>query len=71
MQLKKNINHKEYIKILRKIPPEQRLLKCFELTNFAKSLFLHGLRKRFPELSESEIKKIYLKRIAKCHNRNY
>jgi len=71
MQLKKNINHKEYIKILRKMPSEQRLLKSFELTDFAKSLFLHGLRKRFPELSEDEIKKIYLKRITKCHNRNY
>ncbi len=67
-----NINiHKKYIEILQKMPPERRLLKSFELTDFAKILFLNGLRKRFPELSKKAIKKIYIERISKCHNRNY
>ena len=51
--------------------PEARLLKAFELSEFSRELFLHGLRRRFPELSENEIKKIYLERLEKCHNRNY
>jgi hypothetical protein len=51
--------------------PEQRLLKAFELSALSKKLFLHGLKKRFPEKSETEIKSIYLKQIAQCHNRNY
>lgn len=51
--------------------PENRLLKSFELTRFSRELFFHGLRKRFPDLSDNEIKKIYLDRLNKCHNRNY
>ena len=71
MHLKKNLNHKEYIKILRKMSPEKRLLKCFELSDLTRSLFLTGLRMRFPNLSENEIKKIYIKRLNKCHNTDY
>ncbi|MBW7897181.1 MAG: hypothetical protein H3C25_00220 [Candidatus Brocadia sapporoensis] len=51
--------------------PGQRLLKAFELSQFSRDLFLHGLRKRFPDLSEAEIKILYLERLNKCHNRNY
>jgi len=71
MNFKESHNHKMYIEILSKMTPEQRLNKCFELTELAKNLFLNGLKKRFPHLSEEEIRKIYLKRISKCHNTNY
>ncbi len=64
-------NHRLYIKILRGMTPEKGLLKAFELTEFSKELFLSGLRKRFKGLPEEKIKKIYLKRLDKCHNRNY
>lgn len=60
-----------YLRILRSMTPEQRLLKAFELTEFARKLFLHGLRSRFPDLSEEEIRRLYLERLDKCHNRNY
>ena len=69
--IKERPNHKLYIETLRRMTPEQRLLKAFELSEFAKELFLAGLRRRFPDLSDETIKKIYLERIAKCHNRNY
>lgn len=71
MNLKTNPNHKIYIETLRKMTPEQRYAKSIELTKMTKELFLHGLRKRYPDKSESEIKKIYLSRISKCYNRNY
>jgi len=51
--------------------PEQRLAKAFELSEFTRELFLHGLRQRFPGLSEEEFRELALRRLAKCHNRNY
>ena len=36
-----------------------------------KRLFLHGLRRRFPDADDKQLHAIYLQRIARCHNRNY
>ena len=69
--MKPRPNHPEYLKALRRLTPEQRLLKAFELSQMTKDLFLSGLRKRFPDLSDHELKRIYLERLAKCHNRNW
>jgi len=66
-----NDSHREYIKIIRRLTPEERLKKCFELNELTKQLFLTGLKNRFPDLSQEEIKKLYLKRINKCHNLDY
>jgi len=71
MDIKKRPNHKLYIQVLRRMSPEARLMKAFELTEFSRELFLIGLRKRFPNLTEDELKKLYLERLDKCHNRNY
>jgi hypothetical protein len=71
MDIKERPNHKLYTQTLRRMSAEQRLLKSFELSEFSKELFLHGLHRRFPELSEAAIKRIYLERLDKCHNRNY
>jgi len=71
MDIKDRPNHLMYIQTLRRMSAEERLLKSFELTAFSEELFLHGLRRRFPDLSEDEIKGIYIKRLDKYHNRNY
>jgi len=71
MDIKDRPNHLMYIQTLRHMSAEERLLKSFELTAFSEELFLHGLRRRFPDLSEDEIKGIYIKRLDKYHNRNY
>ena len=71
MNIKNRPNHKIYIKILRQMPPEKRLLKAFEMSEFGKTVFIHGLRRRFPDLSEEEFRKVLLERLDKCHNRNY
>ncbi|HHT9124902.1 MAG TPA: hypothetical protein ACFYD6_03685 [Candidatus Brocadiia bacterium] len=71
MNAKKSLNHKVYIQVLRQMMPEKRLLKAFELTEFTRQLFVHGLRKRFPDLPEDEFQNLLLKRMDKCHNRNY
>ncbi len=69
--LKARQNHRKYIQTLRKMSPEQRLLKAFELSEFAKQLFIYGLRKRFPDLSPNAFKRLLMDRLEKCHNRNY
>ena len=63
--------HKIQIEILRRMTPEQRLEQAFDLSEFTRALFRHGLRKQYPDLSEQEFQKLYLERMEKCHNRNY
>lgn len=71
MNPKKSPNHRIHIQVLRRMTPEQRLSQAFELSEFTLGLFTHGLRKRFPDLSEVEFKQLLLRRLEKCHNRNY
>ncbi len=71
MDPKPRPNHRLYIEILRKMTPEKRLLKAFELTSFANQLFVHGLRKKYPDISAEEFAQILKGRLDKCHNRNY
>lgn len=71
MDIKPHPNHKLYIETLQRMSPATRLMKAFELSKFANDLFLHGLRRRFPDLSERELRQLYQERLNKCHNRNY
>ena len=71
MDTKKRQNHRIYIEALRRMTSEERLEKAFELSEFSRRLFVHGLRRRFPDLPEKALMKIYLERLDKCHNRNY
>lgn len=71
MDPKPRPNHARYIDVLRRMTPGQRLRKAFELTEFTRKLFLAGLRKRFPDKSEEEIRRIAAKRWAECSNNNY
>jgi hypothetical protein len=64
-------NRRQYIEVLRRMTPQQRLGKAFELSELTKRLFRQGLKKQFPELSEEDFHRLYLERLAKCHNRNY
>ena len=71
VSLKKHPNHKRYLQALRRMLPQERLLKAFELSEFANQLFVQGLRNAFPGLSEEDFRKLLLERLAKCHNRNW
>jgi hypothetical protein len=71
MDAKRPMNHRVYIEALRRMTPQERLEKAFELSEFSRQLFLHGLRRRFPELPEKALMKVYLERLDRCHNRNY
>jgi hypothetical protein len=71
MDIKPRPNHKIYLQVLKRMSAEQRLRKAFELSEFSRELFVHGLRTRFPELNEDEFRRLLRKRLDKCHNRNY
>ena len=71
VEIKPKPNHARYLEALRRMTPEQRLARAIELSELGKRLLLHGLRKRFPEADEQQIRSLYLKRISTCHNRNY
>ncbi len=71
MNLKARPNHKLYIETLRRMSPDARLRKAFELSAFTKAIFIQGIRRRFADRSEDEIREIILARLNKCHNRNY
>jgi hypothetical protein len=60
-----------YSLVLARMSPEARLLKAFELTDFSRQLFLQGLRRRFPDRDQAELKQLMLQRLDLCHNRNY
>ena len=51
--------------------PADRLRAAFEMSSFCKRLFFIGLRRTFPAMNEEELRRLYLKRLEKCHNRNY
>ena len=63
--------HKEYIKILKKMKPQARLQKAFELSDLTKNLFITGLKMRYPDYSEEDIKDLYIEKIYKCHSSDY
>ncbi len=69
--MKPQPNHRIYLETLRRMTPEERVAKAFELTEFARALFRAGLQRRFPNASETEIHALFLQRLEKCHNRNY
>jgi hypothetical protein len=69
--MKQRPNHRRYIEVLRSMSSSARLAKAFELSEQSKRLFLSGLRQRFPELSDTELRRLALQRLEKCHNRNY
>ncbi len=71
MNPKKQLNRTLYLDALRRMAPGERLAKAIALSELGKELFLHGLRRRFPDADEQQIQTEYLKRIARCHNRNY
>lgn len=71
MDPKPRPNHRLYIETLRRMTPQQRVAKAFELSAMSRRLFEQGLRRRFPELTAPEFHRLLLERLAKCHNRNY
>ena len=69
--MKARPNHRQYLQIIRRMTPEERLRKAFELSEFSRALFVRGLRRRFPDLPPEEFSRLVLARLEKCHNRTF
>lgn len=69
MDLKPRPNHQLYLETLRRMTPEQRLLKAFELTEQSRELLRAGIRRRFPDASPQELQRIYLRQLERCRSR--
>jgi hypothetical protein len=41
------------------------------LSENTRRIFAEGLRIRFPDLSEQELRSLFVERLDLCHNRNY
>jgi len=67
--MKPRPNHQVYIATLRAMSSEARLRKAFELSSLARELLRTGLRRRHPELSETELDQLFLSRLRKSWNR--
>ena len=67
-----NITAKEvYLATLRKMSSEQKLKKACELSDFTKMLYITGLKKRFTNIGEDDLKKKLVERLQKCNNSNF
>jgi hypothetical protein len=71
MDPKPRPNHRRYVETLRAMTPGERMAKAFELSEFSKRLFVRGLRERHPRLDEEAFRALVLRRLSRCHNRNY
>ena len=69
MEIKPHPNRKRYIEVLRRMTPEQRLMKALELSEMSRELTRAGLRERFPDASEEEIQRLFLERLERCRSR--
>ncbi len=47
--------------------PDERLVQALWLMELSRELFEAGLRSRFPDMPEDELKKLYLERLDECH----
>ena len=63
--------HREYLISLKRMTPQQRLDKAFELSALAKANLKQALLTRFPEKSAAELHQLFLQRLERCRNRNY
>ena len=64
-------NHRRYLEVLRRMTPQERLRKAFELSQFSRTLFVEGLRRLHPDASAEEFQRVLLERLERCHNRNF
>ena len=55
MDPKSRPNRRLYLETLRRMTPEQRLLKAFELTESSREILRAGLRQCLPEAGEPEL----------------
>lgn len=67
--MKERPNHRVYVGVLRAMGPENRLNKAFELSEFSRALTKRGLENLHPEMSSSDLNRLFLERMKKARER--
>lgn len=70
MIIKKD-NRDIYIKVLKNMSYEEKLLKCFELSEYSKKLLIAGIKNKYPDINDNDLNNKFLEILNKCHNRKY
>lgn len=65
-ELKTQPNRAQYVRVLQRMTPEQRLLKAVELSEMTREALRAGLRRRYPGAGEPELHARYLERLERC-----
>lgn len=68
--LKPQPNRRIYMETLRRMSPEERLAKAFELSDMTHDALRAGLKARYPLASDIELQGLYLERLERCRKRN-
>ncbi len=69
MRLKQQPNRRIYIDTLRRMSPEERLAKAFELSEMTHEALRVGLQQRHPDATPEEIATLFRERLERCRNR--
>lgn len=69
-ELKTQPNRRIYMETLRRMTPEERLAKAFELSDMTHEALRAGLKARYPLASGTELQDLYLERLERCRKRN-
>jgi hypothetical protein len=69
--IKRQPNRRQYVEALRRMTPEERLAKAFELGELTRSLLRSGLAERYPDASPEELHRLYLERLERCRSQTY
>jgi Xaa-Pro aminopeptidase len=62
-------NRRIYIEVLRRMTPEQRLAKAFELSDMTREALRAGLAQRHPGATPQELTAMVIERLERCRRR--
>jgi hypothetical protein len=68
--LKEQPNRRVYMDALRRMTPEQRLAKAFELSDMTHEALRAGLAERYPAASDAELHSMHPERMERCRSRS-
>jgi hypothetical protein len=67
--LKAQPNRRIYVGVLRRMTPEERLSKAFELSDMTREALRAGLAQRYPDATPQELTAMVIERLDRCRRR--
>lgn len=70
MESKSMPNRQRYMEALRRMSPEQRLAKAFELSEMSNDAARAGIEQMYPQATDRERHALLIERLERCRSRN-